>query len=63
MPEIRTKVAYVEVDMICDRCGVGRMRLKVTKPILVDKIHVHECNNCGYIENYSVRYPYIDKEQ
>ena len=58
MPEIRKTVHYTEIDMICDRCKTGRMRLKVTKPILIKNIYVHECNKCGYIENYPVRYPF-----
>ena len=64
MAEIRKHINYYEVDMTCDRCRIGRMRLKVTNPILGASMYVHQCDKCGYIDNYSVRYPYrIDGEQ
>lgn len=58
MGEVRTEIRYIKVDMQCDHCRNGYMRLKVTKPILGKKIYVHECDRCGFIDNYDVRYPY-----
>lgn len=58
MSEIRTKVKYIKVDMVCNYCGDGYMRpigtvLKENPPK-----YVHECDNCGNKGIYEVRYPY-----
>lgn len=58
MGEVRKEIRYIEVDMKCDRCKDGYMRLKVTLPFLGKNMHVHECDKCGFIDNYDVRYPY-----
>lgn len=58
MGEVKHKIKYTEVSMICDDCGDGHMiyrsRTKGKKPKFI-----HECDNCGSIGIYDVVYPYI----
>lgn len=58
MAEVKHKIKYTEVSMICDDCGDGHMiyrsRTKGKKPKFI-----HECDNCGSIGIYDVIYPYI----
>lgn len=58
MGEIRKKIRYVMVDMKCDHCKDGYMRLVATIPFLGKKMHIHKCDKCGFVDNYDVRYPY-----
>lgn len=46
----------VIVDYVCDECRHGHMM--PTGEIRMDEpAWPHMCNNCGYIENFSVKYP------
>lgn len=47
------------VHMICDKCGKGKMIphgniVLTTYP----EQYPHQCDNCGYMDNYPMRYPY-----
>ena len=60
MGVIRHEVREIVVDMICEECGKGRMR--PTKTILREypPKYIHECNKCGAMDIYTVRYPYVE---
>lgn len=59
MSEIRSEVRTVEIDMICDECGDGRMRPSGTVLTTYPPKFPHECDKCGHVEVYNVRYPYV----
>lgn len=61
--EIREKVRFTEVDMVCNTCGDGRMRPTATVLRGHPPKYIHECDNCGATEIYDVRYPYIIDEK
>lgn len=59
MGEIRHEVKTFLVDMICEHCGKGYMRpigniALTTSPLQ----YPHQCDKCGYVENYTKNYPY-----
>lgn len=63
MGEVVEKVRPLRVDMICPSCGNGRMRLfGDTMLALYPPKFPHQCNVCGYVENYDRSYPYITWE-
>lgn len=61
MGEIRKKVKYIEIDMVCDYCGDGNMRPIGTVLKGKPPRYVHECDNCGSSGIYEVRYPCIEE--
>lgn len=61
--EVKEKVKYIEVDMVCDSCGDGRMRPTATVLKEYPPKYIHECDNCGSTGIYKVRYPYKANEK
>ena len=63
MPVVETEVFPVRVEMVCDTCGVGKVRYTGnTKTFGDDVQNQHQCGNgsCGVFWTYSVRYPRIE---
>jgi hypothetical protein len=62
MPETRTPVQTVEVDMTCPVCEVGKMRSVGQRFLTSPPKYPHLCNNdgCDYTQVYLRCYPYID---
>ena len=64
MAEIKSEVKTFQIDMVCDKCGQGYMLpagniVLATYPIQ----YPHQCTNCGNVENYIIKYPYIVEEK
>ena len=64
MAEIKSEVKTFQIDMVCDKCGQGYMlpvgnMVLATYPIQ----YPHQCTNCGNVENYIIKYPYIVEEK
>lgn len=47
------------VEMICDKCSKGKM-IPYGNAVLstYPAQYPHKCENCGYMNNYPMRYPY-----
>ena len=59
MPEVIMPVEWVEIDMICDKCGKGKMRSDGRTFTVNPPIFHHVCNNkCGYEADYLTCYPH-----
>jgi transposase-like protein len=56
--EIRD-VQVKQVDEKCPVCGKGWMRPTGIVSTSYPPNFQHKCTLCGYMQNYSVRYPYI----
>ncbi len=57
--EMVAEVKTIIVEMVCDKCGEGKMLpsgnvMLSSNPML----YPHRCNKCGYEENYKVQYPF-----
>ena len=64
MAEIKSEVKTFQIDMVCDKCSQGYMlpvgnMVLATYPIQ----YPHQCTNCGNVENYIIKYPYIVEEK
>ena len=59
MSERVAEVKTLTVEMICDKCGNGRM-IRNGNIMLCSNPpqYPHKCNSCGYEENYPFTYPY-----
>lgn len=59
MPEEKKVLKTFEIDYICDRCGVGKMRNDgccfPTSPPQCP----HKCTNCGAEKTFNCNYPKI----
>ena len=57
--EMVAEAKTLVVDMVCDKCGKGRMvpHGNITLTSYPEQ-YPHKCENCGYTANYDVRYPY-----
>jgi uncharacterized Zn finger protein len=61
MSEIKQEVKMFSVDMICDKCGKGKMEYKDGMMLLTDPPKFkHTCSNCGYVETYFCKYPKLE---
>ena len=60
MPNIITPIEWVEIDMICDKCGKGRMRGTGTIYPSSPAQYLHVCNACGYSMLYLYQYPHTE---
>lgn len=58
MPEVIMPVEWVEIDMICDKCGKGKMRSGGRTFTVNPPIFPHVCNKCGYEADYRTCYPH-----
>lgn len=56
MSEIQS--TFIEHDMICNKCGIGRMRPCITLLKEYPPKYIHKCDKCSEYETFEVRYPY-----
>ena len=57
--EVVAEVKTLSVYMKCDKCNNGLMLENGHIILTTDPPkYPHKCNNCGYEDNYFVRYPY-----
>ena len=62
MAETRQPVTVYQIDMQCDQCGTGQMKLDgMAYPTNLMQ-YEHECNNCGHVEVYRKAYPHFSYE-
>lgn len=59
MSEVKYEVKTFLIDMKCDKCAEGYMR-PIGNVVLTSYplSYPHECDVCGYRENYTKVYPY-----
>lgn len=64
MSEVKYQVKTFLIDMKCDKCGEGYMR-PVGNVVLTSYPlqYPHECDVCGFRENYTKTYPYETYEK
>jgi len=59
MSEIETEMKMVEVDMMCDACGKGRMEWNGIALTSYPAQYPHRCTECGHTKTYrGHHYPY-----
>lgn len=57
--EMVAEVKTLIVHMMCDKCGKGKMMPHGSIILTAyPEQYLHKCENCGYEENYHMRYPY-----
>ena len=60
MGEVVAYARPIIVDMECDECKNGLMRLTTDNIMLASypPQYPHKCTNCGHVTNYNCTYPY-----
>lgn len=58
MAEKVAEAKIVVVHMVCDKCENGIMEPGTNILMSNPPLYPHKCDNCGYEQNYQVRYPY-----
>ena len=56
--EIYHEVKVFEVKMQCEKCN-GEMEQSGNILLTNPPLYPHNCNKCGYAENYRIQYPNI----
>jgi hypothetical protein len=64
MSETRTEVRPVEIDYVCDACGVGHMRSTGISLMSSPPQYPHKCDKCGAEQTFTnARYPRVMYEK
>lgn len=56
--EMVAEAKILIVHQICDNCGEGLMEYDAESAQMCHIGYPHKCDKCGYIEDFSVKYPY-----
>lgn len=56
--EMVAEAKILIVNQTCDKCGEGIMEYDIEIAQMCHIGYPHKCDKCGYVEDYSVRYPY-----
>lgn len=59
MPEKLRPVETVQVDYVCDKCGIGHMELTGRMLLSDPPKWPHECTNCCAERTFDVKYPTV----
>ena len=60
MPEVENEVKVFEVNYICDKCGIGKMKPTGEAQLSDPPQYPHKCTHCGHTESYfNNMYPII----
>ena len=59
MEEIR-HMKPIQHIMYCDKCGIGEMKPTGIIFTSFPEQYQHVCDECGYVETYYKKYPYIE---
>jgi len=60
MPEVEKRIYPYLVEMVCPKCGEGKMEPFGDSVLLTNPPkYPHECGACGHEENYTEKYPKI----
>ena len=57
MSEIKRKVEAYHIDMRCDKCNMGYMRVTGKIMTVNPTLYEHECTYCGCTAWYNRTYP------
>ena len=53
------KINQVEISYTCDKCNKGEMKFTGQSVTRLTTEYEHKCTNCGNIQFFNRRYPYI----
>lgn len=56
--EMVAEAKILVVHQVCDKCGKGIMEFDAESAQMNHIYYPHKCDKCGYVEDYTVKYPY-----